>query len=252
MNRGAAAPEERVMERGLGMPEEDAAQKRTVRAMFDSVAHRYDFLNHLLSAGIDRAWRRRAVRELRLEPGHRVLDLCTGTGDLGFACLDAGAVQVVGVDLARGMLARGAAKGRRRNRAGMAFLQGDAEHIGLADAAMDRACVGFGIRNVASLRAALAETARVLRPGGIFVILEFTTPPNAAVRGLYHFYFRRVLPLVGGVVSGNRHAYTYLPDSVSKFPSPPDLAELLRRSGFREARWSLLTGGIACLHVARR
>ena len=218
--------------------------------MFDAVAHRYDFLNHLLSAGIDRRWRRRALEALALEPGHRLLDLCTGTGDLGLEALRAvPGVKVMGVDLARGMLMRGEAK---RGRAPMLFAQGDAERLPLPDGSMDRACVGFGIRNVSSLERAFAETARVLRPGGVFAVLEFTTPPNAVLRGLYHAYFHHLLPRVGGWVSGNGDAYRYLPDSVSRFPDPEALAALARRCGFAEVRYTLLHGGIAALHLCRR
>ena len=218
--------------------------------MFDGVAHRYDFLNHLLSAGIDLRWRRRTVRALDLRPGHRLLDLCAGTGDLGFEALrrEPG-ITVIGVDLAARMLARGEAK---RDGAPYRFLRGDAERLPLPDGSVDRACVGFGIRNMPSLEQAFAETARVLRPQGIFAVLEFTTPPNPAFRALYHAYFRGVLPLVGGLVSGRRDAYAYLPESVAHFPDPPGLAAMARGAGFREVTWQLLTGGIAALHLCRK
>jgi demethylmenaquinone methyltransferase/2-methoxy-6-polyprenyl-1,4-benzoquinol methylase len=237
-----------------GVPEraraEASEQKRRIRGMFDAVAPRYDFLNHLLSLGIDRRWRKRAVRALMLRPGDLVLDLCAGTGDLGLAALDAASgVRVIGVDLARAMLARGEEK---RGRQAMLFVQGDAERVPLPDASVDAACVGFGIRNVASLPDAFAETARVLRPGGRFAVLEFTTPPNRVFRGLYHAYFHRVLPMVGGMVSGRPGAYRYLPESVARFPDPPALAALASDAGFAEARWELLSGGIAALHVCRR
>jgi len=217
--------------------------------MFDAVAPKYDLLNRMLSAGIDGRWRRRAVRELAPERGHTVLDLCAGTGDLGFTAAREPGVSVVGVDLARKMLARGHAKrGGRRVR----FVQADGERLPLPDASVERACVGFGIRNMSSLSSAFDETLRVLKPGGRFVILEFTTPPNPLLRSLYHAYFHHVLPRVGGWVSGDAQAYTYLPASVSEFPAPSDLAALLTTRGFRDVRWSLLSGGIACLHVAER
>ncbi len=229
---------------------EASEQKRRIRGMFDAVAPRYDFLNHLLSLGIDVRWRRRAVRALALAPGQLVVDLCAGTGDLGLEAARAvPGVRVIGVDLARAMLVRGEGK---RDGAPVLFAQGDAERLPLADRSADRACVGFGIRNVASLPGAFAETARVLRPGGRFAVLEFTTPPNPAFRGLYHLYFHRFLPLVGGVVSGRREAYRYLPESVARFPDPPALAAIARAAGFAEVRWELLTGGIAALHLCRR
>jgi demethylmenaquinone methyltransferase/2-methoxy-6-polyprenyl-1,4-benzoquinol methylase len=218
--------------------------------MFDGVAHRYDLLNHLLSGGVDILWRKRAVRELGVEEGHRVLDLCTGTGDLGYEALRAApGVSVIGIDLAFGMLSRGEDK---RDRRALHFVQGDAEALPLPDASVDRACVGFGIRNVSSIDAALRETARVLRPGGRFVVLEFTTPENPLFRAAYHAYFHRLLPWIGRRVSGHPDAYAYLPDSVSAFPEPPRLADRFRAAGFREVRWSLLHGGIAAIHVGDR
>jgi demethylmenaquinone methyltransferase/2-methoxy-6-polyprenyl-1,4-benzoquinol methylase len=218
--------------------------------MFDGVAHRYDLLNHVLSAGIDVRWRRRTVRALELRAGHRLLDLCAGTGDLGFEALRSEpGLTVIGVDLAGRMLARGQAK---RGKASYWFVRGDAERVPLPDGSVDRACVGFGIRNVASLPRAFDEAARVLVPDGVFAVLEFTTPPNRAFRAVYHAYFRGVLPVVGGIVSGHRDAYAYLPDSVARFPDPAGLAEIARRAGFREVRWQLLSGGIAALHLCRR
>ncbi len=225
-------------------------QNTRIRTMFDAVAPRYDLLNHLLSAGIDIQWRRRAVAALELQPGDRILDLCTGTGDLGYEAIRrVPGVSVFGVDLAHNMLAEGRQKQGGR---AITFVQGDAEHIPLPDASMDAAGVGFGIRNVDRLDRALAETARVLRPGGRFAVLEFTTPPNPVFRGLYHAYFHHILPRVGGWISGRPEAYRYLPDSVSRFPAPAALAARLREAGFREAEWSLLHGGIAALHLARR
>jgi len=217
--------------------------------MFDTVAPRYDFLNRLLSVGIDGRWRRRAIAALGPEPGHVVLDLCAGTGDLGFTAARVDGVSVLGMDLARNMLARGEAKrGERRVR----FVQADGECLPLPAASVDRACVGFGIRNMSSLSAAFDETVRVLKPGGRLVILEFTIPPNPVLRSLYHTYFHHILPRVGAWVSGDGEAYRYLPASVSRFPEPRDLAALLTTRGFRDVRWSLLSGGIASLHIAER
>lgn len=225
-------------------------QKKQIRSMFDAVAPRYDFLNHFLSAGIDIAWRKKAIRAMALSPGDRVLDLCTGTGDLGFEAVRAvPGVSVIGIDLAGNMLRIGETK---RDGAPVQFVQADAERLPLRDASVRAAGVGFGIRNVASLEAAFREAARVIQPGGSFVILEFTTPPNRVFRSIYHAYFHHVLPRVGGWISGNADAYRYLPDSVSRFPSPGNLATMLEGAGFARATWSLLSGGIAALHIAER
>lgn len=228
-------------------PEKDPPR---IREMFDAVAPRYDFLNRLLSGGADGRWRRRAIAALELTPGNRLLDLCSGTGDLGLAALrKVPQIEVIGVDLAHNMLVRAEAK---RNGTRYRLVQGDAERLPLLDAAVDHACVGFGIRNVASLQAVLGETARVLRPGGRFAVLEFTLPPHPLFRRLYAAYFHHVLPRLGGWVSGRRDAYAYLPASVSRFPRPETLARRIRGAGFREVSWTLLSGGIAALHLAHR
>jgi len=192
-------------------PEDPDKEPTRIRAMFDAVAPRYDLLNRLLSAGIDIRWRRRAIDALALSPGDRLLDLCAGTGDLGYEALRrVPGVQVVGVDLSRNMLHRGREKGRG-DRGAPGFVQGDVLALPLADASVDAVSVGFGIRNVASLEDAFRETARVLRPGGRFAVLEFTLPPHPLVRGLYRGYFHHVLPRVGGWISGR-------PDPTRTFP----------------------------------
>jgi demethylmenaquinone methyltransferase/2-methoxy-6-polyprenyl-1,4-benzoquinol methylase len=232
-------------------PSRDADEQNTrMRAMFDGVAPRYDFLNHFLSAGVDRDWRRRAVRELSLKPGERLLDLCAGTGDLGFAALDRESrLRVVGIDLARAMLLRGEQKKGNRP---YSFLQGDVAHLPFPDGVFDSAAVGFGIRNVGARGQAFREVARVLRAGGRLAVLEFSLPPREPLRRLYLAYFRHVLPRLGGWVSGRPEAYRYLPDSVRAFPEPSGLARELEEAGFARVRWHLLSGGIAALHLAGR
>ncbi len=230
-------------------PTPGAPEKAAVRSMFDRIAPRYDLLNRLLSAGTDVRWRRRAVDLLELEPSARVLDLCTGTADLLVEALgrDPGR-SGLGVDLSQAMLTRGAAKLRRRGLQGRAGLVGgDGEHLPVAEGRFDGALVAFGIRNVGDPRAALGEVHRVLRPGGRFVVLEFSLPAGL-LAPVYRLYFTGVLPLIGGLVSGDRSAYSYLPASVAGFPTPEEFGALMKDAGFVAVRWHLLSGGIACLH----
>jgi demethylmenaquinone methyltransferase/2-methoxy-6-polyprenyl-1,4-benzoquinol methylase len=230
----------------LPAPGEKAA---AVQRMFSTIAPRYDLLNHLLSANVDRVWRRRAVDRLGWEraPHGLYLDNCAGTLDLAveLARRPGFGGKVVGSDFTFAMLERGGGKLE-----GVAVRRACADALVLpfADAQFDGATVGFGVRNLADLDAGLSESARVLKPGAKLVILEFTTPGWQPFRGLYLFYFLRVLPLVGKLVSRHSSAYTYLPESVRAFPAPPELAAKLERAGFAEVGWKTLSGGIAALH----
>jgi demethylmenaquinone methyltransferase/2-methoxy-6-polyprenyl-1,4-benzoquinol methylase len=217
--------------------------------MFDRIAPRYDLLNRLLSGGTDVRWRRRAVDLLDLRAPSRVLDLCTGTADLLIEALGRDPRHSgLGVDLSHGMLVRGAAKLRRGGYAGRAGLVGgDAERLPVREGSFDGALVAFGIRNIGDPARAVGEVVRVLRPGGRFVVLEFSMP-RGVLGAAYRLYFRTVLPRLGGLVSGDGSAYSYLPASVERFPSPRAFAALLEEAGLREVSWRLLTGGIACLH----
>jgi demethylmenaquinone methyltransferase/2-methoxy-6-polyprenyl-1,4-benzoquinol methylase len=230
------------------------ADKRAyVRTVFEQIAPRYDLLNHLLSLNVDTLWRRRALRALewRRAPEGRYLDLCAGTLDVGAALSRARGFRgfVIGADFAVPMLRAGAGKAPR---AVLAPVAADAQQLPLRDASVDGVAVAFGIRNVASLDAALREVYRVLLPGARFVILEFTTPHNAMVRALYHFYFHHVLPFIGGAISGHRSAYRYLPKSVAHFPSESELAQHMVTAGFSEVRWETLSLGIAAIHSGRK
>ena len=217
--------------------------------MFDAIAGRYDFLNHLLSAGMDRRWRSRAIEVLQLTGRETVLDLCTGTADLALAATTAKwrARRVVGVDFSAAMLQIGKAKVAAFP---IALVRGDATCIPLRDATVDAATIGFGIRNVEHPAAACREIARVMRAGGTLVILEFSLPRSAAVRNLYLWYFRKILPLIGRLVSRHPSAYTYLPASVEAFPSPEDFSQLLRDAGFGTVRAVPLTLGVVYMFVA--
>jgi demethylmenaquinone methyltransferase/2-methoxy-6-polyprenyl-1,4-benzoquinol methylase len=225
-----------------------------IAGMFDAIAPRYDLLNHLLSVGLDRRWRARAVTALDLPAGARVLDMCTGTGDLAIAAVRAGSnISVVGVDFAGAMLRRGREKLKARGLTrAIRLLRGDATRVPLADRSCDAATIGFGIRNVAEPEAALAEIARVLRPGGRLAILEFGQPRIPGIRTLYFWYFRYVLPRVGRSVSRHDSAYAYLPASVGHFPPPDEFARLIEQRGFTNVRPVPLTAGIVYLYTAER
>jgi len=234
---------------GAAAPTPGAPERAAVRSMFDRIAPRYDLLNRLLSAGTDVRWRRRAVDFLELEPPLRVLDLCTGTADLLLEAVSRHpGSSGLGVDLAQGMLVRGARKLERRALSRRAWLAGgDGECLPVRGSSYDAALVGFGIRNVSDPRRALGEVYRALRPGGRFVVLEFGVPEGLLGR-LYRAYFTAVLPRIGGLVSGDRSAYSYLPASVASFPKPAAFAALMEQAGFAAVRYVPLTFGIACLH----
>ncbi len=225
-----------------------------IAGMFDAIAPRYDFLNHFLSAGLDRGWRDRAVDALALPDNARVLDVCTGTADLAVATvMRTHGASVIGIDFAAEMLRFGLAKIRsasleRRIR----LVRGDAARIPVADRSCDAATIAFGIRNVAEPDRALAEIARVLKPGARLAILEFGQPRIPGIRSLYAWYFRYVLPCVGRLVSKHRSAYSYLPASVGTFPPPSEFARLLGDTGFSHVRTVPLTFGIVYLFIAER
>jgi demethylmenaquinone methyltransferase / 2-methoxy-6-polyprenyl-1,4-benzoquinol methylase len=237
-----------------GSPLPPAETKATeVRRMFGAIAPRYDLLNHLLSLNRDRAWRRRAVdRLLEGVPGDGiVLDACAGTLDLAVELADRPGFTgtVLGFDFAYPMLAAGRSKLRGRS---IMPACADALALPLPAAAAHGAMVAFGVRNLAGLDEGLRELARVVRPGGRVVILEFMTPGWQPFRGLYLFYFRRVLPLVGRLVSKHGSAYAYLPASVLAFPEPPELARRMEAAGFGDVQWDVMTGGIVAAHRGTR
>lgn len=222
--------------------------------MFDAIAGRYDLLNHVLSVGLDVRWRARAVRDAQLAADARVLDLCTGTADFAIAALRAApTARIVGVDFAGAMLRVGLDKLRARGLdRQISLVRGDATRIPVRDGWADAATIGFGIRNVAEPEAALRELARVIKPGGRLVILEFGEPIIPGIRAMYNWYFRVVLPQLGKRVSKHRSAYSYLPASVRTFPPPATFAATISSHGFRDVRPVSLTLGIVYLYVAIR
>ena len=222
-----------------------------VRGMFGRVAHRYDLANHLLSFNIDKLWRARTVRRVRpvLErPEARVLDICCGTGDLVMALQRVCPRPVLGSDFCHPMLVAAREKVVRRHAPSLLF-ESDALRLPVRDASLDLITVAFGFRNLANYEDGLREMRRVLRPGGMAAILEFSQPSNALFGALYGFYSRKILPLIGGMLTGSRDAYTYLPESIRKFPDAPRLAEEMRRAGFKDVSFDRFTGGSVALHV---
>jgi demethylmenaquinone methyltransferase/2-methoxy-6-polyprenyl-1,4-benzoquinol methylase len=222
-----------------------------IREMFGRVAPRYDLLNHLLSASLDRLWRRRLADSLRLPAGSRVLDLCAGTGDQALA-LGRRGYRAVAADFCLPMLAGARPKLARASAPRPSPLQADALDLPFPDASFDGATVSFGLRNVADLDRALGELRRVVRPGGELGVLEFTAPARQPLRGIYLFYFRRLLPALGRAVSGDPSAYAYLPESVLGFPQRETFAARLCERGFADATWRSLSGGVLALYLARR
>jgi len=227
-----------------------------IAGMFDAIARRYDTLNHLLSAGLDRRWRRRAVDALALTGRERVLDMCTGTADLAIEAATSAtsrAGEVIGIDFSSEMLRYAAFKVRSAALASRIRLaRGDASLMPLDDAAVDVAMVAFGIRNVVDPVRTCAEFLRVLRPGGRLAVLEFGAPRIPGVRTAYLWYFKYVLPQVGRLISKHRDAYTYLPASVMDFPTGEAFADLLRRVGFADVSYQSMSLGIVYLYVATK
>ena len=224
-----------------------------VQRIFSQIAPRYDLLNHLLSFNIDKAWRQKAIAALGWEraPAGTYVDLCAGTLDVSaqLAKRPGFRGKIVGADFAEPMLRAGVGKA---SASVVSPVVADALDLPLPGDSASGAIVAFGIRNVADLDRALREVRRVLEPGARFVILEFTTPRSALVRAGYHLYFHHVLPFIGGLISGHRTAYTYLPKSVANFPIEEDLASRMRSAGFVDVSWRVLTFGVAAIHVGRK
>lgn len=222
--------------------------------MFADIAPRYDLLNHLLSFHIDRIWRRALAQRLAAvleRPNARVLDLCCGTGDVLFHLEKRAAAQVLGADFCHPMLVSASGKAASRGREAR-LIEADALELPLADNSLDAISIAFGFRNLANYGAGLAEFHRVLKPGGMLAILEFSHPRGWLVRSSYGLYSRVVVPLVGAALSGSREAYRYLPESIRLFPDARELAAMIERGGFTEADFELLTSGIAALHTGRK
>jgi demethylmenaquinone methyltransferase/2-methoxy-6-polyprenyl-1,4-benzoquinol methylase len=225
-------------------------QKHYVRSLFDSIALRYDLLNHLLSGGVDLYWRRKAIDTLREFHPKRILDVATGTGDFAIAACRLSPEKVVGVDIAGKMLEVGRRKIARRGLRGQIELRtGEAEDLGFPTGSFDAAIVAFGARNFEDLAKGLSEMRRVLRGGGKIVVLEFSRPRHAPFKQLYYFYFLRLLPHIGKLISNSDTAYRYLPETVMRFPDGEDFLRLLRSAGFTSTTEQRLTFGIATIYT---
>jgi demethylmenaquinone methyltransferase/2-methoxy-6-polyprenyl-1,4-benzoquinol methylase len=232
---------------------ESTGKKEQVARMFDSISGRYDFLNHLLSLGIDRSWRRKAIRMLRDSQPRYILDVATGTGDFAIQALSLNPVKIVGIDISEGMLSKGRTKLAERNLGErIELLKGDSENIPFEENKFDAVTVAFGVRNFENLERGLQEIHRVLRPGGQVVILEFSKPRMFPFRQIFNFYFRFILPRIGSLVSKDRSAYRYLPESVREFPDGDRFIAILQKVGFNHTTCKELTFGISSVYSARK
>ena len=230
----------------------EADASRRVREMFTQIAPRYDLLNHVLSLQMDRMWRARTAKILRPildRTDAKILDLCCGTGDLAFALSRRTKGKVWGADFAHTMLVRANAKGATGVNGRVRFLESDALNLPFADESFDLVTAAFGFRNLANYEAGLREMRRALKPGGTIGILEFTEPPAGWFGDFYRWYFRKILPKVGGAISGDAGAYKYLPSSVARFFRPEELCELMRGVGFKNVEAAVWTGGTVALHT---
>jgi len=234
--------------------EELNKKSENVEAMFNSIASKYDFLNHFLSLGIDKTWRRRLVKQLAQSNPRQVLDIATGTGDLAIQLANHHQlVNITGVDISENMLNIGRDKiWKRKLEERIKLKQANSMNLPFADGEFDAAMVAFGVRNFEDLSKGITEIHRVLKSGGSLYVLEFSMPSKFPMRNLYRFYFRKVLPFVGGIVSGSKSAYTYLPESVFAFPEKEKFVEIMANAGFKNCSYKRLTFGVASIYVGNK
>ena len=237
------------------LPNKKSAQskKGQVEEMFNNISGRYDLLNHLLSANIDKIWRRNTIKKLRQSQPTTILDIATGTGDFAVAASKISGTKITGIDISEGMLEVGRKKIEKKKLASrIDLLKADSEDLPFDDNLYDAAIVGFGVRNFENLEKGLTEIYRVLKPGGLFFILEFSKPVKTPFKQLYKFYFTRVLPLVGRAISKDTNAYTYLPESVNEFPDGERFLTILADVGFVSNSSYVQTFGIATIYEAHK
>ncbi len=237
----------------VALPNKKSAQSKKVQVeeMFDNISHKYDMLNHLLSANIDKIWRRKTIKKLSGFKPKTILDIATGTGDFAIAATKIKGAKITGIDISEGMLEVGRKKIIRKGLTDIIELQkADSENLPFENDFFDAAIVGFGVRNFENLEKGLAEILRVLKPGGLFYVLEFSKPKKAPFKQFYKFYFTRILPLVGRMVSKDTNAYTYLPESVKEFPGGEIFLTILADVGFTNNKCFSQTFGIASIYEA--
>ncbi|MBT6030783.1 MAG: bifunctional demethylmenaquinone methyltransferase/2-methoxy-6-polyprenyl-1,4-benzoquinol methylase UbiE [Crocinitomicaceae bacterium] len=233
--------------------DDNASKKEQVAEMFDNISGKYDFLNHFLSAGIDKRWRKKAIKMLEPHGPKEILDLATGTADFAIAALKLNPNHITGVDISEGMLAQGRLKLTKKKFDDKITLQyGDSENLPFEDNTFDALTVGFGVRNYEHLENGLAEMLRVLKPNGVVVILEFSKPKNFPAKQFFSFYNNRLLPLIGKTVSKDPRAYTYLPESIAAFPEGEDFIGILKKVGYLRCEQKKVSGGVASIYIGQK
>lgn len=233
--------------------EQEGSKKEQVAEMFNNISHRYDFLNHFLSLGIDILWRKKAIRLLKEDQPKQILDIATGTGDFAIESLALNPEKVIGVDISAGMLEHGKQKMKRKGLDHIIDMQmGDSEKLLFESNTFDAVIVSFGVRNFENLEKGLSDMFRVLKPGGKTVIIEFSRPRKFPMKQLYSFYFKSILPIIGKLISKDQSAYTYLPESVEAFPDGADFLSILKKVGFKSTECRPLTFGISSIYIGQK
>jgi len=229
------------------------SKKEQVEEMFNNISPKYDLLNHLLSANIDKLWRKNAINMLKPHQPGLILDIATGTADFAIAATRIKGAKIVGIDISEGMLEVGRKKVEKKGLTNcIELIKADSENLPFENGKFDAAVVGFGVRNFETLKTGLSEIERVLKPGGVFYILEFSKPVKAPYKQVYQFYFTKILPFIGRLVSKNSNAYTYLPESVNEFPDGDKFLTILAEVGFVDNKWFSQTFGIASIYEANK
>lgn len=233
--------------------ESDKSKKEEVALMFNNIAHKYDFLNHFFSLGIDFIWRKKAIKLLKPHKPERILDLATGTADFAIAASKLNPTEVIGADISKGMIDIGKKKIVEKKLNSIIQLEiGDSENLRFDDNYFDALTVGFGVRNYGDLEKGLSEMLRVVKPGGKLAILEFSKPTKFPVKQGFNFYFKYIMPTFGNWLAKDQKAYTYLPDSVQAFPSGPDFVSILNKVGYKNVKTYPLSGGIASIYFGEK